>query len=82
MIIAPSSGIHTVGMRFPLDVLFVSRAGLDFSVRRDLQPFRISVALRAFAAIELAAGATSHIDLRLGDVVEISVVNAPSLVLA
>jgi len=81
MIIAPSSGIHTVGMRFPLDVLFVSRAGLIVKVRRDLRPFRISVALRAFAAIELAAGATSHIDFRRGDVVEISAIDAPSLVL-
>ncbi len=56
LIIAPCQAVHTVGMRFPIDVLFVDRAGVVVKVRENVVPWRVAGALRGFAAIELPAG--------------------------
>jgi uncharacterized protein len=55
VIIAPSSAIHTFGMRFAIDVLFVNRRGEVLKRVTGLKRWRIAVRPRAFAAIELAA---------------------------
>jgi uncharacterized protein len=56
LVIAPSQAIHTIGMRFPIDVLFVDRGGRVLSARRGLVPWRLAASWRAFAVIELPAG--------------------------
>ena len=56
LIIAPCSGIHTFGMQFPIDVVFVGRSGKVLKVRRNMPAGRIAASLRAFTTIELAAG--------------------------
>ena len=66
-ILAPCNSVHTFFMRFPIDVLFVRRDGFVTKVCPDLKPWRAAVALRAFAAIELAAGATRTAGTRPGD---------------
>lgn len=53
--IAPSNAIHTFGMQFTLDVLFVSRSGQVVKRVRALRPRRIAMSLRAFAVLEFAA---------------------------
>jgi uncharacterized protein len=67
LIIAPSQAIHTFSMRFAIDVLFVSKDGRVLKVRHAVPPRRIAVALRAFAVVELPAGATEKSDTRAGD---------------
>jgi len=59
LIIAPCQAVHTVGMRFPIDVVFVDKAGTIVKVRRDVRPWRIAVAVTAFATIELLAGSVN-----------------------
>ena len=54
--IAPSNAIHTFGMQFPIDVLFISRHGTVIKRVLALEPRRISAALGAFAVLEFAAG--------------------------
>ena len=56
LILAPCVAVHTVFMRFPIDVVFVDR---DWHVRRivrNLQPWRIAASPRAYAAVEMAGG--------------------------
>ena len=67
LIIAPTNGIHTLFMRFAIDVAFVRRDGLVVGVRHALKPWRLAVALRAFAAIELPPGTLSDSDTIRGD---------------
>ena len=67
LIIAPSQAIHTFSMRFAIDVAFVSRDGRVIKVRQAVPPRRIAVALRAFAVIELPAGALERSDTKAGD---------------
>lgn len=67
MIIAPCNAVHTFFMRFTIDVVFVDRKGQVVKLRRHLRPWRIGVGLRAFAAIELAAGSIDRCGIAKGD---------------
>ena len=71
LIIAPCSAVHTIGMHFDIDIAFVSRDGRVLKVRNAVRPWRMTGALRAFAVIELAAGALEAAGLGAGDVVEV-----------
>jgi uncharacterized membrane protein (UPF0127 family) len=59
LVLAPCSAIHTWFMRFPVDVIFVSRAGQVLRVRQAVAPFRLALRVGAFAAIELAGGSSA-----------------------
>jgi uncharacterized membrane protein (UPF0127 family) len=67
MIIAPCSAIHTFAMQFAIDVIFAARDGRILKVRRALPPARVTMARRAFAAIEMAAGEADRHGLRAGE---------------
>jgi uncharacterized protein len=68
LVIAPTQGIHTFGMRFPIDVVAISHDGRVHAIHRHLPPWRAVLSLRAFAIAELAAGAAADADLAVGDV--------------
>jgi uncharacterized membrane protein (UPF0127 family) len=54
-------------MKFPIDVAFVSRDGTILKIRDRIRPWRMTASLKAFAAIELAAGALTQRETRVGD---------------
>ena len=57
-------------MRFAIDVAFVSRDGRVLEVRAAVKPWRL--AWRAFAVIELPAGALARSDTRPGDLLQVT----------
>jgi uncharacterized membrane protein (UPF0127 family) len=57
LLIAPCTSIHTWFMRFPIDVIFVRRDGRVVKTRAAVPPWRLVVALGAYAVVELPAGA-------------------------
>jgi uncharacterized membrane protein (UPF0127 family) len=67
LVIAPGSAIHTFGMRFPIDVIFAARDGRVLKLRRAIPSARLSMALRSFAVIEMAAGSIDRAALAVGD---------------
>jgi uncharacterized membrane protein (UPF0127 family) len=67
LVIAPCQGVHTFGMRFPIDVVAVTRDGTVVKTRANVRPNRIVLAWSAFAIIELRANASSAAGLRVGD---------------
>ena len=71
LIIAPCQAVHTFAMRFAIDVLFVARDGRVLKVRRNVGPRRIAAAWRAFAVVELPAGAIERSGTRPGDQLQI-----------
>ena len=71
LLIAPCNAIHTFFMRFPIDVAFVAKDGRVVQVRPTLSAWRIAMALRAYAVIELPAGALASSDTVPGDVLSI-----------
>lgn len=80
LVIAPTQGIHTFGMRFAVDVVFVDRAGAVLKVAPAVPPNRLRLCWRAFAAIELAAGRSAAAGVRPG--VTIVAVSTPAVFLA
>ena len=67
IIIAPSGGIHTCFMRFPIDVLLVAKDGRAVQLRHSMRPWRMAMSWRAFAAIELPAGTLEMCRVSVGD---------------
>ncbi|NQZ03806.1 DUF192 domain-containing protein [Idiomarina sp.] len=47
--------IHTLGMRFPIDVVALDKEGVIINVKRFLTPNRIYIQKRAHTVIELCA---------------------------
>ena len=66
VLIAPTQGVHTFGMRFPIDIVAITRDGVVVKIRANVPPRRIVLALKAFAIIELPAGSVSATDLYVG----------------
>jgi uncharacterized protein len=66
LVIAPTNAVHTFFMRFPIDIVFVTRAGRVVKVCDAVPAWRIAVALRGYAVVELAAGGASRAGLAAG----------------
>jgi len=71
--IKPSSGVHTFGMAFKIDVVGLDRDLKVIKLWRCLAPFRVtSVSLKLKSVIELPCGTISQTQMQLGDQVQIS----------
>src|SRR5690242_2800558 len=58
LLIHPSQGVHTVGMLYPIDVVFLDRQLRVVGLRRSLQPFRMTkLNFRASSVLELPVAA-------------------------
>lgn len=71
LVLSPCRWIHTVGMRFPLDVAYVDAEGI---VLRTVRMGRNRMGLpipRARMVIEAEAGAFARWGLHVGDLVEL-----------
>jgi uncharacterized membrane protein (UPF0127 family) len=53
LLIPECRAIHTFGMRFPLDVLFLAEDATVIDLRRELPPRRFAACARASAVLEL-----------------------------
>jgi uncharacterized membrane protein (UPF0127 family) len=67
MLLAPCAAVHTAGMRFPIDVVFVDRQGYAVKVVRNLQPWRIAIATAGRAVVEMPAGTLRWGQVMIGD---------------
>src|SRR5690349_7072799 len=71
LVIRPCRQVHTIGMRFPIDIAFCDRSGTVLPLS-TLPPRRISrPVVPASFALAARAGSFERWKLRSGDVVEI-----------
>lgn len=69
--IAPCGSVHTVGMRYPIDVLFVDADGVAVGLYPALRPGRATRRFReARGALELPAGVIAATGTEPGDRLE------------
>jgi trehalose synthase len=66
LLIPRCRSVHTFGMRFALDLVFLDRRGEVVDVRHDVGPWRIVRDRRASAVLELPSGPDSGIATRFG----------------
>lgn len=67
LVISRCNAVHTIGMRFPIDILFVDAQGRVRKVVYGLGPRRIAFSPGARLAIEFAAGELPPHRLQVGD---------------
>ncbi len=65
-------GIHTFGMRFPIDAVFLDREKHVVAIKKDLKPNRVTkVFFRAESVLELPAGTIDVTATEAGHEIEI-----------
>lgn len=72
--IVPSRGVHTLGMRFPIDVLYLDKDKVVVHVEENLKPWRFAAVRRKAASVlELPPKTLSSTGTAVGDRIEIAV---------
>lgn len=71
--IVPSCGVHTIGMLFPIDLIFLDRDRRVVHLEEHVHPFLISrVCLKASSVLELPPHTIFRTRTQVGDQLEIS----------
>ena len=71
LLITPCEGVHTFGMKFPIDVIYLSKKRVVLKIRPEMPRRRISFCLRAHSVLELPAGMAGKTSTAVGDQLEI-----------
>lgn len=68
LLIRGCSSIHTMFMRFPIDVVYLNKDMTVRKIRGGMRPFRISLCFGADSVLELAAGEARRYGIKKGDI--------------
>jgi len=72
--IVPCHGVHTLGMGFPIDVVYLDRAMTVIHIQRDLRPWRFApVRAEAASVLELPCRTAADTKTAVGDKIEITI---------
>ena len=69
--IVPCEAVHTIGMKFSIDVLFLNKKRKVIKIRRDMRKWRLAACLWAHSVLELPAGACEAAQTAVGDQLEL-----------
>jgi hypothetical protein len=71
--IVPCHGVHTLGMGFPIDVIYLDRTMTVIHIQSDLRPWRFApVRSKAASVLELPCRMAAETRTALGDKIEIT----------
>jgi uncharacterized membrane protein (UPF0127 family) len=71
--IVPSRGVHTLAMKFPIDVLYLDANKLVVHVEQNLKPWRVArVSMRTASVLELPSNTVESNGTTVGDEIEIA----------
>jgi uncharacterized membrane protein (UPF0127 family) len=76
--ILPCEAIHTFGMKFPIDLVYLDGKNKIKKLCSGVPPWRLSVCLSARSVLELPSGAIRETETRPGDTLEFSSASASS----
>jgi len=68
--IAPCEAVHSFGMKFAIDLIYLSKKRQVKKVRRNLAPRRLSACLTAYSVLELPVGMIDESRTEVGDQLE------------
>jgi uncharacterized membrane protein (UPF0127 family) len=66
LLISPCNSVHTLGMRYAIDVLFLGADGEVLKLVPALKPLRAAGCRGAKSTLELRAGLAAELGLRVG----------------
>ena|ERR1022692_1823743 len=68
LFIVPSQGVHTVAMRFAIDVIFIDRHWKVLHLYPAMVPYRLTwIHWRAWGVLELPSGVIAQTSTSIGD---------------
>jgi uncharacterized membrane protein (UPF0127 family) len=71
--IVPCHGVHTLGMGFPIDVVYLDRESKVVHIQSDLRPWRFApVRRQATSVLELPSHIALETGTEIGDTIEIT----------
>ena len=70
MWIVPCEAVHTFGMRFAIDLIYLDRNKVIMKISHSVSPWRMSACLSAHSVLELASGSVRRTETELGDRLE------------
>ena len=71
--IIPCHGVHTMGMGFPIDVLYLDQGLRVLRIQEHVRPWRLTAVLRhAASVLELPCGTAAQTKTAVGDTIEIT----------
>jgi uncharacterized protein len=71
--IRPCRGVHTLAMRFPIDVVYLDGEGTVVHIEHDLRPWRFAaIRMQAASVLELPCQTVIGTGTALGDKIEIT----------
>ena len=68
MLIYPCNSVHTIGMSYPLDIVYLNDKNQVLKITRNLKPWRSSGCKGATKVLELTAGNASKKNINQGDI--------------
>ena len=77
--ITPCEAVHTIGMKFPIDVLFLDKKRRVVKIRHAMPRWRMSGAFRAHSVLELPSGTAAATQTVAGDQLELEKYEASEL---
>jgi uncharacterized protein len=75
--IRPCEAVHTFGMQFPIDLVYLDRKLRVKKVRSGVRPWRLSACFSAHSVLELASGTIRETQTKPGDRIEFSMWQRP-----
>jgi len=66
LLIEPCSSVHTVGMRYAINVIFIDKDWHIIKTKTSLKPWRLAASSKAYRVLEFASGGFAPIDLLSG----------------
>ncbi len=65
--IIPCEAIHTCGMRFAIDIIYLNRQKRVCKLLKNIKPWRLSMCAFANSVLEVPAGTIEHTGTQKGD---------------
>lgn len=69
LVLAPCASVHTIGMTYALDLVFLDGVGRVVGIHRRIPPWRTCGARDACTTVEFQAGALERVPFRLGETI-------------
>ena len=78
LLLTRTKSVHTIGMRFALDVIWLDRRGAVLRVDHDVQPRKHAACRAARSVVEVAAGSGDRFAAALASQVSVQRARSPS----
>lgn len=69
LVIRPNNGIHTFGMNYSIDVIFIDKNNKVIKIVTDMPRRKISICSNASYVIETSAGVVKTTNTSIGDII-------------